>query len=133
MLKLSRTDPAEQWLVGTLLSVESDLRDAEFETQPMVFAIYGRGRAMPPYVGKGITTENLVECVAFLAGACSCMVKDQNPGVDLLTTWDWDKTAEIMAADDPSEDSDPWAYREYAQGRRGQSVGRRLARTTDGH
>ncbi|MEE8451094.1 MAG: hypothetical protein V3R99_04235 [Thermoguttaceae bacterium] len=115
VLKVARTDPAEQWLVRTLLSVESDLRDSEFEKDAMVFAIYGRGRAMPPYVGKGITTDNLIECVAFLAGPCSCMVKDQNPGVDLLTTWDWDATAEIIARDDPSLNPDPWDYQEYAQ------------------
>ncbi|HYW80680.1 MAG TPA: hypothetical protein VE890_13955, partial [Thermoguttaceae bacterium] len=119
VLKVARDDPDEQWLVRTLLSVESDLRDPGFEKEAMVFAIYGRGRAMPPYVGKGITTENLIECVAFLAGPCSCMVKDQNPGVDLLTTWDWDATAEIIAKDDPSLDPDPWAYQEYAQNDQG--------------
>jgi len=119
VLKVARTDPAEQWLVRTLLSVESDLRGPEFEKDAMVFAVYGRGRAMPPYVGKGITTENLIECVAFLAGPCSCMVKDQNPGVDLLTTWDWDATAEIIAKDDPSLEPDPWDYQEYAQNDQG--------------
>ena len=81
-----------------LLAVEPDLH--KFEKEPMVFAVYGRGRAMPPYVGKGITQANLVDCIAFLAGACSCMVKDENPGVDLLMRWDWDATAERMAAED---------------------------------
>ncbi len=111
VLKVARTDPAEQWLVRTLLSLESDLD--EYPQDPMVFAVYGRGRAMPPYVGKGINVENLLDCAVFLAGACSCMVKDQNPGVDLLMQWDWDKTAEIMAQDDPEFGNDPFGYQEF--------------------
>ena len=101
VVKVSRTDPAEKWLVKMLLAVEPDLNDAEYAKDPMVFAVYGRGRAMPPYVGKGITTENLLDCVTFLAGACSCTVKDRNPGVDLLMRFDWDAAAEVMARDDP--------------------------------
>ena len=101
VVKVSRTDPAEKWLVKMLLAIEPDLNDAKYAKDPMVFAIYGRGRAMPPYVGKGITTENMLDCVTFLAGACSCTVKDRNPGMDLLMQFDWDAAAEVMARDDP--------------------------------
>ncbi len=111
VLKVSRTDPAEKWLVRTLLSVEPDLN--EFPEEAMVFAVYGRGRAMPPYVGKGITAENLVDCLMFLAGPCSCMVKDDNPGMDLLMQWDWGATAEAMAAQDESFGGGPLGYQEF--------------------
>jgi len=85
--------------------------------EPMVFAIYGRGRALEPYVGKGITADNLAEIVMFVADACSCMVKDMNPGSDLLMKWDWDQTAEVLAADDPSLDmSGYYGYGEYPAG-----------------
>ncbi|MBN2476831.1 MAG: hypothetical protein JXB62_19650 [Pirellulales bacterium] len=116
VLKLARTDPKETWLVRALLSVEPDLQ--EFPNDSMIFAVYGRGRAMPPYLGKGITKENLADCVAFLAGACSCLVKDQNPGVDLLMRWNWDATAEKMAADDPAMGGglSGYGYEEYAVG-----------------
>ncbi len=115
VLKLDRSDPAERWLTGMLMSVESDLQEYvdKHPKEPLVFAVYGRGRAMPPYVGKGITAENLADCTAFLAGACSCMVKDQNPGKDLLIQCNWDKTAEIMAEDDPEIGQDPYDYQEY--------------------
>lgn len=94
-----RDDPAERWLVDSLLALEPDL--AELAGEPMVFVVYGRGRAMPPCVGRGITLEYLADAVGFLAAACSCQVKDENPGMDLLMAWNWDVTAENWAAGDP--------------------------------
>lgn len=98
-LTVRRDDPAEAWFVRMLVGTEEDLKDTD---EPLVFLVYGRGRALPPLVGKGVTTENLVEGVAFLAAACSCTVKEQNPGFDLLTTCDWNAAAEAMAAKDPT-------------------------------
>jgi hypothetical protein len=110
-ITISRTDPAEVWLVRTLLAVEEDL--GQYVEEPMVFAVYGRARVMPPFVGKGITVDNLAEGVAFLAGACSCVIKDENPGVDLLLGWNWDTVSETLAADDPQSTSgDGLGYRE---------------------
>ncbi len=94
-VKVSPEDMNEQWLVRQLMSVEDDLGD--FVGQPMVFAVYGRGRALPPFINKGITRDNLVECVEFVTSACSCTVKEQNPGVDLLTSYDWEAAAEKVA------------------------------------
>ncbi|MEO2024209.1 MAG: molybdate ABC transporter substrate-binding protein [Pirellulaceae bacterium] len=93
-LTVDRQDPQEKWLVQSLLAVESDLQDLQ---EPMVFAVYGRARALPPYVGKGITRENLLQCVEFVTGACSCTVKEQNPGVDLLVQSDWETIAARIA------------------------------------
>jgi hypothetical protein len=39
-----------------------------------------------------------VEVIEFISGACSCTVKEQNPGVDLLMRHDWDAAAEKLAA-----------------------------------
>ena len=101
---LDRQDPKEAWLIQSLLAVESDLKDL---TEPMVFAVYGRARALPPYVGKGITRDNLLQCVEFVTGACSCTVKEQNPGVDLLVRSDWEataaKVAELFGAEEGNE------------------------------
>jgi hypothetical protein len=96
--KIARTEPAEKWLIDALLSIEDDLKTDEYAGQPMVFAVFGRGRALPPFVGKGITRENLLECVYFLTGACSCTVKDQNPGMDLLFAENWWAVAEKLAS-----------------------------------
>jgi hypothetical protein len=96
--KIARTDPAEKWLIDSLLSMEDDLTNDQYAAQPMIFAVFGRGRALPPFVGKGITRENLLECVYFLTGACSCTVKDQNPGMDLLFAENWWTVAEKLAS-----------------------------------
>jgi hypothetical protein len=87
--------PQDPWLLRCLLAVEDDL--ARFEDEPMVFVVYGRGRALPPFIGKGITADNLVEVTEFITGACSCTVKEQNPGVDLLMAYDWKAASAAVA------------------------------------
>ncbi len=99
-LTLQPDDAKEKWLMTMLFGAEG--KTGEQADVPMVFLVYGRGRALPPMAGEQITVENLVDGVAFLGSACSCTVKEQNPGFDLLTTWDWNATADKMAESDPS-------------------------------
>ncbi len=94
-LKLDRNDPNEPWLVRGLLGIEK--LPPEQEKQPVLYAVFGRGRVLGPCPGDQITAESIEDLAAFLGGACSCVIKDQNPGVDLLFTWDWDATAEHLA------------------------------------
>jgi hypothetical protein len=58
-------------------------------------------------VGKGVNRDNLLDCVDFITGACSCTVKDQNPGMDLLFQTDWyevsEKVAEKYGAEEGNE------------------------------
>jgi len=119
-IKLDRSDESEKWLVRSLMAIEDDLK--ELTEHPMIFFSYGRGRAMPPYVGKGINTENLTLEIQFLASACSCFVKEQNPGADLLMRWNWDATAEAMAANDPTMYGGPLAYEEFSPDASGNMV-----------
>jgi hypothetical protein len=93
-LEVHRDDPAERWLVRMLLAVEDDLHEID---EPMIFGCYGRGRAMEPYLGEGITQENLLMLIGYMTGSCSCEIKELNPGMDLLTAWDWEASAEKMA------------------------------------
>jgi len=86
VLRVSRTDPKELALVAMLLHSEADLSEL---TEPLVFPVFGRCRALLPLVGPGISAENIRGSARFLAGACSCQVKEQNPGFDLLVTADW--------------------------------------------
>ncbi len=94
MVELKRDDPKEKWLAKTLLSLEPDLLA---EKGPIVFLIYGRGRALFSCLGKGIVRDNLLQDVEFITGACSCTVKDGNPGIDLLMRFDWDTAAMKLA------------------------------------
>ena len=86
-LRVSRKDAVEAVFIKMLLASEADLKDLD---EPMVFPVYGRGRFMPPMVGKGITDENITHDAEFLTGPCSCQIKRQNPGTDLLSAVNWE-------------------------------------------
>jgi hypothetical protein len=86
VLRVARTDPAERLLVPLLLHTEPDLSERQ---EPIVFPIFGRGRVLYALVGPGINEGTLHDTALFLTGACSCQVKRENPGVDLLLTADW--------------------------------------------
>jgi len=88
ILTVSPDDPAERHFVDMLLKSESDL--FEHTNKPMVFPVFGRGRSLGCLFGEYITEKNIREASAFLSGACSCEVKDLNPGVDLLVAAPWD-------------------------------------------
>lgn len=90
VLRVGRKDPAEAMLVRMLLNTEDDLPG---RSDPMVFPVFGRGRAMPALVGAGITPGNIEDAARFLAGPCTCEVKRDNPGVDLLMTADWGRAS----------------------------------------
>ncbi len=86
VVRVSRRDPAERMFVRMLLNSEPDLKTF---AQPMAFAVFGRGRLLYALVGKGINKDNIREACEFLVGWCSCQVKAQNPGTDLLMSVDW--------------------------------------------
>jgi len=89
VVSISRDDPREQFLVKMLLHSEADLND--FDSEPMVFPIFGRGIILYGIVGKGINEWNIREAAEFITGECSCQAKLLNPGVDMLISMNWDK------------------------------------------
>ncbi len=97
-LRLSRQNASESVLVRMLLNTEDDL---EATREPIVFPIFGRGRALYALVGRGINSAMIDEAAGFLTGACSCIVKDENPGIDLLMSVDWTKLVEPLIKVDP--------------------------------
>lgn len=86
VLRVSRNDAQERTFSAMLLGSEPDLATT---SEPIVFPIFGRGRALYALVGKGIRVETIDRAATFLIGKCSCQVKEQNPGTDLLLTADW--------------------------------------------
>jgi hypothetical protein len=84
VLRLPKNDPAEIVLTTMLQNSEKGLEG------PIVYPIFGRGRALWAMAGKGLTPDNISEAALFLIGACSCEAKDLNPGLDLLFTADWE-------------------------------------------
>ena len=88
-VRLSRADRAEEIFIRMLLGSESDLKD--YAKEPIVFPIFGRGRALFALAGKGIAKDTIDEACLFLTGSCSCEVKEQNPGIDLVMSVHWDR------------------------------------------
>ena len=87
-LTISRSDPQERMLLEMLLKSEPDLGD--YADGPIVFPVFGRGRALYALASEGINTDTIRETVAFLTGPCGCEIKMLNPGVDLLMSVNWD-------------------------------------------
>jgi hypothetical protein len=87
IVELSRTDPKESHFVSLLLNVESDLKTLK---EPMLFGIFGKFKALEPLVGGGITEENISYLIDFLTADCSCLIKDDLPGTDILYAGKWD-------------------------------------------
>lgn len=87
VLHLSQSDPAEHFFIDQLLKSEEGLSAHD---GPIAFLVYGRGRALFSLKGEDLTVDNMVSASRFLSGPCSCTIKEQNPGVDLLMAIDWD-------------------------------------------
>jgi hypothetical protein len=110
IVRVRRDDPAEKMLVAMLLGSEPDLAGCR---EPIVFPVFGRGRVLYALVGAGITADNVRRAGAFLGSDCSCTVKRDNPGTDLLLTADWSDIAptgpaegEAQAVRGPTADAD---------------------------
>ncbi|MDX1925347.1 MAG: hypothetical protein SFV81_02440 [Pirellulaceae bacterium] len=105
VLELSREDERESFLMNALMKSEVDLDASE----PMAFPVFGRGRVLYALVGAGIMPETIDTACQFMAGPCSCQVKNQNPGFDLLIDSDWDTTVAGSIISDalPQEPAEP--------------------------
>ncbi|OVE81786.1 hypothetical protein BVY04_02440 [bacterium M21] len=88
VVTMSRKDTKEEFLLKMLSDSEDGL--AKLTDEPWAIPLFGRGRALYALVGEGISQDNIEETCAYLSGACSCQVKDMNPGTDILFGIDWD-------------------------------------------
>jgi len=87
VVELSRNSKEESLFASLLLNVEDDLKDI---SEPMLFGVFGRFKALEPLLGKGITEENINLMIDYLTAECSCLIKDDLPGTDILFSGNWD-------------------------------------------
>ncbi len=87
VVELSKNYSEEAHFISLLLSVENDLKTIN---EPMLFGVFGRFKALEPLLGGGITEENINLMIYFLTADCSCLIKDDLPGTDILFTNKWD-------------------------------------------
>lgn len=90
IMKIARSDAKEKLFIDLLMKTDKKLT----ADKPIVFPVFGRGRLLCAFAGAMITPANLAESATFLSGACSCQVKELNPGVDLLMSVNWDELLE---------------------------------------
>jgi hypothetical protein len=82
-------DAKEELLVRLLVNSEDGLDRVR---GPIVFPVFGRGRALCSLHGKALEKpDELRRSLEYLCRACSCQVKELNPGVDLLITGNWER------------------------------------------
>ena len=99
ILRIGHSDPAERGLVK-ILSASSD--GAQHTAGPIVYPVFGRGRILAALTGETLAPDALQEAGEFLCGNCSCSLKGQLPGADLLMAADWET---ILQGESISEDS----------------------------
>ena len=87
VLRVKQNDPAETFFVSHLINSEPDL--FKFTKEPIAIPVFGRGRSYFALASKGLNARNLSDDAKFLTSACSCTVKRENPGSDLVFTANW--------------------------------------------
>lgn len=103
------TMPFRRLLAGS----EADLADAK---EPWISAVYGRGRVLGAWRASTVGDEQLEQGCLFLLGACSCRVKNLNPGWDLLLPVDWEARLQAMSRTDvPDPEVNPKPMPETVQ------------------
>ena len=112
VLELDPADDREQFLVKLLTGFEPDSINSG---EPLVVPVFGRGRALEVIPAKQLDAGLIEDLTLFLCGACSCQVKERNPGFDVLMTADWEPelfgedaealASQMIAATVPSAES----------------------------
>ncbi len=88
LLEIDPADPKEQLLVRLFTAYQPD---AIAEGQPLIVPVFGRGRALEVIPADELDARLMEDLTLFLCGACSCQVKEQNPGFDLLLSANWER------------------------------------------
>lgn len=84
VVEVDPKDPGEELLIRLL----SDFR-TDAQNEPMLAPVFGRGRALEVIPAKQLNAGLIEDLTMFLCGACSCQVKERNPGFDLLLSTNW--------------------------------------------
>lgn len=88
IIRLSRNDAKEQFFIKSLLAHSPRLANYN---GVVAIPIFGRGRVLEGLPAEALKPEILAKATEYICGKCSCTVKEQNPGVDMLMAYDWDK------------------------------------------
>lgn len=88
ILEIDPNDEAEQFLIGLFRGFQPEANSAE---QPLIVPVFGRGRALEVIPADRLDADMVGDLTRYLCGACSCQVKERNPGFDLLLSTPWER------------------------------------------
>lgn len=90
---ISPNDANEIWFYRQMQKINPRITD---DKEPVLYGIVGRGFVFDQgLVGEYLTEEQVVNMTIFLSGPCSCTVKAEAGGIDIITSWDWDKSIKV--------------------------------------
>lgn len=82
-VRVTRDDPAEQFLLRSL-GIE-----AEDNPLPIIIPIFGRGRTLPPLIGRKLTEPAVINAGRLLLAECTNSLNDATSGSELLLGAAW--------------------------------------------
>ncbi|MCC6509982.1 MAG: hypothetical protein IT423_12820 [Pirellulaceae bacterium] len=88
VLEIDPQDEAEQFLIGLFRGFHPDAVAAD---EPLIVPVFGRGRALEVLPADSLDAGTIGDLTRYLCGACSCQVKERNPGFDLLLQAPWER------------------------------------------
>ena len=81
---------AESVFLATAWALSPEIKPHVDHGEPVIIALYGRGRAFPPWEAEHKdTTDRITQICELVTGSCSCQIKAQRPGVGLLFAAEW--------------------------------------------
>jgi hypothetical protein len=90
VIRINRDDPEEKIFLKMLTSFVPQLLE-QSPDDPLIFPVFGRGRTLEGLPSSIMSQRLMMEACSYLCGACSCEVKRENPGIDLVMNTDWKK------------------------------------------
>ena len=88
VIRIEKGDPREKIFSLMLKSYVPHLKRA-YPNQNLIFPVFGRGRTLEAIPASVMTEEIMMKACTYICGACSCEVKRENPGIDLIMTASW--------------------------------------------
>ena len=86
ILKINRNDPQEELFLNMLLAQWPGLR---YTDKALVIPVFGRGRFLEAAPAEFLNEQSYKKLTDYLCSGCSCTVKSENPGIDLLMDVPW--------------------------------------------
>jgi hypothetical protein len=96
VLRISMQEPAEKLFCAMLAGTKC--ADALAKGEGFAAPVFGRGRVLGALPLAELDDTAMEDMTMFLTGRCSCRVKNQSPGWDVLLHVDWETALQKMQA-----------------------------------